>query len=394
MNSKKEHLQSIRGVASFIVVITHYLGAFYPFALFGNDGLYQQRSSWEIFFSLPPLSLISSGNFAVCMFFVLSGYVLSYKYLGENDNEISIIGDIIKRPFRLGGIVLFSTIFSSILWENNLFFNTEASQITSSIPWFYKYWNSSITLNAITRDMTTSFFLSANKYNPPLWTIRVELIGSIFVYAFLFFFATNKYRALATAFCIYYFKGNLIQGFFFGIALADIKKHYSNNFEVLTKKYLLVSFLLLGLLFSSYPAHTSSDIVRLTFYGKLPKLTYIGGGYSMLGAIFLFFSIDHIKAIQTLLSHKYLVFLGRISYAMYAVHYIILGSFSSWLFIKLLHYYKYGNAFLLVFLISLIIILIISYVETVFVDEQAIRLSRNIKTSSTLLLQKLINKFC
>ena len=107
---KKNHLEALRGIAALIVVIGHYLNAFYPYTVFGSSGDYVAHGMWEKLLLTTPLGFFKAGDFAVCVFFVLSGYVLSYKYLGEKDVRPPIIAAILKRPFRLGGLVVFSQL--------------------------------------------------------------------------------------------------------------------------------------------------------------------------------------------------------------------------------------------------------------------------------------------
>ncbi|MEO1887594.1 MAG: hypothetical protein ABGX72_09550, partial [Methyloprofundus sp.] len=51
------HLDSLRGIAAIIIVITHYIGAFFPFAAFANQGSYQQKHLLEEIFFYPPFGL-------------------------------------------------------------------------------------------------------------------------------------------------------------------------------------------------------------------------------------------------------------------------------------------------------------------------------------------------
>ena len=83
---KMIYLDGIRGLAAFIVVISHYIQVFYPAALNGNQQ--QAHFKWDIWYGHSPINLFYNGQLAVCLFFVLSGYVLSVKmFEKELDNE-------------------------------------------------------------------------------------------------------------------------------------------------------------------------------------------------------------------------------------------------------------------------------------------------------------------
>ena len=73
-----------------------------------------------------------------------------------------------------------------------------------------------------------------------------------------------------------------------------------------------------------------------------------------------------------------MLFLGEISFSMYLLHFIILGSFSSFIFSKLEPHLPYGGAFLSVFAVSVVLILALSYLAYLYVDKKAAAVSRSI----------------
>lgn len=75
------YLDGLRGLAAFAVVISHYIQVFYPAALSGRAE--QAHFAWDTWYGISPINLFYNGQFAVCLFFVLSGYVLSVKMYEE-----------------------------------------------------------------------------------------------------------------------------------------------------------------------------------------------------------------------------------------------------------------------------------------------------------------------
>ena len=175
--TRQTHIDSLRGIAALIVIIVHYLAAFYPYTIFGAQESYQQHAAIESIAFLPPFGMIIGGHYAVCLFFILSGYVLSYCYLGEKTQKRKLIAAIIKRPIRLGGLVYFSILAASLLWYFGLFANTAAAELSSSKPWFSKFWNGDFDFLTLLRNLSTAPFVGGEIYNVPLWTIKFGGFG-------------------------------------------------------------------------------------------------------------------------------------------------------------------------------------------------------------------------
>ena len=197
MNQLRQHyFDSIRGIASISVVIAHYLSAFYPYTILGSQGNYPQRDVWESIIFMPPFGPLVHGPISVWLFFILSGYVLSYGYLGESLKVVRILDAVIRRPIRLGGIVLFTIFLSSIFWGFHLYFNDTVADLSQSKPWFSSFWEGGIQPYEVLIDITTAMFKKAELYNPPFWTIRVELYGSLLVFLLMLVAGRFKYRLL------------------------------------------------------------------------------------------------------------------------------------------------------------------------------------------------------
>src|SRR4030095_14981984 len=85
-----------------------------------------------------------------------------------------------------------------------------------------------------------------------------------------------------------------------------------------------------------------------------------------------FFVILTSERTRSFLNLPALRFLGRISYGVYTIHFLVLGSISSWLFLRLLDHITYGATFLLVLGSGLIASLLLAYAATVTIDAWSI----------------------
>jgi peptidoglycan/LPS O-acetylase OafA/YrhL len=138
--SRQHYLDSMRGAAALIVTIVHYFGAFRPYSVFGSKSGSQPQSTWENLCHFPLFSTIFAGHFAVCLFFILSGYVLSIHHFGRDADRVKLFSAMVKRPIRLGGLVLFTVLLSALIQDQHLYFNVAASNISGSQAWLGSFW--------------------------------------------------------------------------------------------------------------------------------------------------------------------------------------------------------------------------------------------------------------
>src|ERR1700744_5323977 len=101
----------MRGMAALMVVLYHYLLSFYPGLFLFKPEYYHTNSNIEHDIGISVFNIFYSAGFAVCLFFVLSGYALSYRYFETGSREY-IRSSVIRRYFRLEIPILFSVLVS------------------------------------------------------------------------------------------------------------------------------------------------------------------------------------------------------------------------------------------------------------------------------------------
>lgn len=363
-------------MAALIVVFTHFAAAFYPYSLFGDRYQYKQISAIELMFNQGPLGLLLAGHFAVSLFFILSGYVLSYKYVGREKMRVRLIAAMLKRPVRLGGVVLFTIILSYILMSSGLYHNRQVALYTSSIPWFERYWEIVPPLKTFLADLLLRPFSRGLVYNAPLWTLKWELYGSYLVFAYLFFVGNFKYRIVLLSFLIYVFSHSYYLCFLLGILFAEVEAILiARNWRI--PDYFLLAIFPLGLFLSSRPNYVANITLSNSIYGWLPAEfnTFSKGGYAVIGAIMVFACVLFCTPLQALLDKSVLRYLGRISYTLYALHFIFLGSISSFLYYILVERIGHNAAFWCAFLLSFPLYVLGADLSNRWVDANAVRFS-------------------
>src|SRR4051794_16656837 len=96
---KFRYLDGLRGLAALIVVIDHLAISFFQAATDGSITRYHAQTAEKLVFATP-LHLLVSGNFSVCIFFVLSGFVLSAKFFRTHERSVAV-ASAWKRYLRL-----------------------------------------------------------------------------------------------------------------------------------------------------------------------------------------------------------------------------------------------------------------------------------------------------
>lgn len=371
------YLDSLRGLAALSVVFVHFMASFLPFVIFGDQAKSASHiPGFEQLFFYPPFGLFIAGQLAVSLFFILSGYVLSYRFLGQTVSLAETLSMTAKRPIRLGGLVWFSMSLFALFWYLGWFQNIEAAEITGSHLWLSKWWRGELDVALFWQDLLTRSFSQGTVYNNPLWTIGFELYGSLLVFAFLLLFSGFKFRMWVLFIMVALFYHSMLVGFWLGVILADIHKNHPISCSPVIKKWLLWILGILFILLSSYPYYLPLDLTQQTVYGWLPADFNFGLGYPMLAALLLFIWVLASQRFQQFLMARLFQYLGKISYAIYVIHAFVIGTFSAWLFVQLHAKMAYGWTLLLVFITGVLASVLLAHLITKWVDGPAIKLAR------------------
>lgn len=174
---KNEGIEGLRGWAAMIVVMSHLILTIWPAMASGIEKDVRSRLDMAIFHS--PLTIFYSGTFAVFVFFVMSGYVLSVKFFRTGDEQI--IRDLfLKRYVRLMLPALCSTVLACLLVKLGFLIGPEQLSLSS---WFTSYSPSHDLPAAIYEGFWRCFILGESNFNWALWTMRVELLGSLLTFS-------------------------------------------------------------------------------------------------------------------------------------------------------------------------------------------------------------------
>jgi len=353
------YLDSLRGVACISVVVMHTMMYIYPNFKEGN---YSGPSiNYNNFLFYPPFGILIAGHAAVCLFFVLSGFVLSYRFIGESGMNRKIVEAIIKRPVRLIGAITASLLYM-------LDFILTAKFWTGAGDFDYY-------MNCLRRVHYVFFcqFGDTSMSNPPLWTIKVELWGSglVFVLCLLTGSLPKMLRVALLCLLALCLKNTYYVAFIIGMIIVDLYKNWNSTCFIRYKDTFSYVILIPAVICCSYPYYLHQP------HQYWPNTGIIQSGYPMIGAILLFIFVICNAMLKKLLDLKALVFIGSISYSIYVMHNVLLiGQGDN--VISFVYKHISTNiylSFVIIMTIGLTATIFISWLVDKWVDKPCIRLS-------------------
>lgn len=303
--NKLHSAESLRGIACLAVVFSHLLGIFYPqLHNFAKSNLPQFQFAELIHNS--PFTFFFSGTGAVFVFFVLSGYVLTLSSLRAKDKTKKLKESLIKRYPRLA----IPVIFSCLLMYVSLHIDVDVSRTSE---WFQTLKITPVFFNALYEGAIGSFIFGSAKYNPVLWTMQIELLGSLVIYFACFFQNKKIIKHIFLFFCI------AASAKISALAFLGIISFILGHFLYLSKVKLSESVSILLLFTGLYlcGAHNTSESYAL-FTKFLGSHTY--NVLNFAGGFLIVFATLSSSVIDRFLDKKPLVHLGKLSFSIYLIH--------------------------------------------------------------------------
>lgn len=329
-NGRLGYLDSIRGIAALIVVLGHCCSAF-SFFEEHHVSLAQSFESVSQFSSYWLQEILSVTRSSVMMFFVLSGFVLAYSSLKQ---QTSYAGYAIKRVFRIYPAFLFVIILSYALHRL-----IGVPHDAGSHEWLEHIINPDLSFSVLMKNLAMFGDKSSFMLDSVTWSLVHEMrISLIFPFILL---SVQKYRwrgilvySLVSALCALWYvdaTGHIIRGYFEetipqtfvatsyfvvffagGAFLAIERQRVAQRVAGLPKGIQIFLFATVtGLLLKA-------DYTENTFQTNI--VDYMRG----LGSLGLIALVMGQRALGKALSHAALIWLGRISYSLYLVHFPVL----------------------------------------------------------------------
>jgi peptidoglycan/LPS O-acetylase OafA/YrhL len=398
------YLNGLRGLAAVIVFVRHAVIHFFLFIQIGYDGAPtpDQPPGYENhhLIQMPIVRVIIAGRFMVAIFFILSGFVLSYGPLkrvhsGQADQAVvGLSSSLLRRPVRLFLPVLPVLLVSNFLtycWEFYRDGSTPIRWAPDPEGFVAQMWGGFM---AWIR-MMNPFVSNTPPLMPQCWTLPMEFRGSITIFCMVLALANVRYRwraIISVVFGVYCLEYGLWEAFLFvcGAILADFRLevqdwkpcHPRIRFAVQVAAWI---GLVLSLFLGGWPNIHASTSWGFSAFTPLTLSTYKTSEiqeesfWISVSSAILLLSIEQLKPVQRLLNSSVVLYLGEISFGLYLVHWAVLYTIHRHvLFTLTANGWAVNSAWTVCFCMSSLISWWVADLHWRFVDQKCVSLSKTI----------------
>lgn len=338
INDRISWIDYLKIIACLMVFVGHYYNAFYSFC---NTIPNLNKYVVMVFDKFPAPYM--DGNFWVCVFCILSGYLSAKKTISSLKQ---LFCECILRYFRFLIPLLFINVSIYIV---DLVFGFKSIELSLL---YNNNWLGSFFLNITLMGVLKNSITLGSQLNGPLWMIRPLFFGNIlilllkyikdkykdysivnfallFIMLFLIFFIFQKYELIIYSFIT-----------LLGFAIYNLTN------KIKTRYNLIIFLVLLIMIYIFNNNLIIKDVIR---FNNLPLLNSLSA-FIFIVAIFFCKSMDNVK--------KSKFDLGGISFYIYLIHWPIICSLSSGL-IMLFDNYTLG--YVIVLFVTIVTVVFISY---------------------------------
>jgi peptidoglycan/LPS O-acetylase OafA/YrhL len=281
---------------------------------------------WETFGQIEPgfrnvaTASLCNGGLAVTIFFVLSGEALAAAYW-RTGSQRAVLRQMVKRYPRLTLPIFVSCLGVFLLARLGLVHAQEAAAIVDRPDWLGSFLAFTPDAASLLRYAFIDVYADPadpRSYNPFLWTMQTELVGSFLLFAILLaerFITQRRLTILALLALIFFQMQSFVGCFLFGMVFAWMQARgtFAGLRQIRWLQYAAPIAIVAALLFAG----------QLQSFGQLPALAYMAPAVALV--FFVHCSAAATAFFRTALSR----FLGEISFPLYLVHFAVLVSLTS-----------------------------------------------------------------
>lgn len=320
-------LDRVKGIACVMVFVNHFFMTF-GYTCVGLDSIVQRK----------PFRVLISGNYAVCIFLVISAYVISVPIYRQKDfGKVQKV--LFKRYPRLMLPVFFSSLFSYFLYTLGGYYNQEAGSILGN-QWLMGKYAEQLTLkNLFLSSLIKVWWNGDASFNAPFWMLQILFFGTFLTVIITMITAIEKQYGgiiLAILALIYTYLGNLYLCFILGTLLAYLKCRTNLWKKWKQSKVFLGINIILLLSAFGLPGYSDAIIEVAVRLFSENAFVCTGNFYKIVGSFLLIFSLMGLEGIKKFLEKsKVLKAVSEVSFSIYLIHWPIVASLSCFLYLQL-----------------------------------------------------------
>ncbi|KAB8336730.1 hypothetical protein FH972_021039 [Carpinus fangiana] len=357
------YLDGMRGLAAFAVYLCHLSYQFF-FITYGYGQGEPGENAWLI--QLPIIRAFYSGPPAVSIFFVISGYALSYKPLKQMrayqyDGLLQTMSSsTFRRAFRLYLPCFFSTLmvfcmlrlriyeYTRPFSDNRQLLRAKHEDHCIYFPHFYDQYRDFVTKwSDFIHVFDFNIYGGSMDYDRHLWTISTEFRASLALFVAQLMFARLRtalrigslfgliYWALHWSrweICLFWSGCILAELDLITLARAAVKpsaEGKKSTYHHLMRYFWIANFIC-GLYLASYPDDKGNETPGFIFLGSLIPKFFRASGYrfwASIGAVQVVWATNNTSVLKGLFTGPVVQYLGKLSYALYLMHGPLIHSF-------------------------------------------------------------------
>jgi len=345
-------VDGLRGMASALVVVKHVGIAFFPYLVWPSASAKEA----PIVLQWPFIRVLFQGRIGVAIFCMVTGYVCALKpikcFLQDNHNAAyaAMTKSAVRRVPRLVLPVAIIIFLSAIATQLGAFETANHCDGYGLIPTSPNRRDTLFeAISAMLHDILRVWTHGSSEYGPELWTMMPILKGAFWVYVFLVTTARVQQRwrmIIALSMAMFRWASNdpfFGMQFFFGVFLADLQNLDAGSFTKLqswsvgpVRGAMSIFFLVVGLYIASLPdKHHDWQPWSLALHNFLASILPAEPDFprfsSGIGLDLIAIGLHLSPMARTILSNKFFLWLGRMSFAVYLLHNQLLRSVLCWM---------------------------------------------------------------
>ena len=324
------YLNGLRGIAALVVILQHNTNEYYVEL---HRGWGDEEGDHYIM-QLPFIRLLLHGSLMVAIFFVISGFALTYGPLGHahagrvDDVLAHLPSSVFRRPLRLFLPIVPVITVSLLLIQCQLFYSLRSDDFMTAQSNIFKEF-----AVAIDQTLLMTATSVAMPYFAQGWTLTMELHGSLLVYLCLAAFVRLQPRmriGFIVLLAVYELEVAQWEMFLLliGMLLADLRHLRAREPGASLDRRAHAGWwilLIFGLFVGGWPIYgNGGKTMGMKYINWIPthhiqknRFWHMAGGTMIVSAI------ENLPLLQAGLNWGPILYLGEISYALYLVHWMM-----------------------------------------------------------------------